>query len=204
MSTKTMKPMIIIATNDYNFGSQWSNGLHVFSPTHAYNTFEGNWLAFAGKFLPKEWPGIADFSVFVTILFKLPFNLEPVHTYPDIFESATSSFRMRFPPTARTRCIRHTNPQRFLMRNRVLAKLSGNMYIYNFLSSDFTRWSPVLCREYSRRCWAQCYRFFSFWTSVLSLITCVQLNLAMITAHFEASLHWRTDKFDAVKKLNEQ
>ena len=129
--------MIIIAANDYNFGAKWSNGLHVFLLKS--KTFEAICLAFAGKFLPKEWPGIADFSVFETILFKLPFNLDPVHTYPDIFESATFSFQMRFPPAARIRCIRHTNSQRFWIRNRVQAKLSGNMYKYIFLSSDFTR-----------------------------------------------------------------
>ena len=129
--------MIIIAANDYNFGAKWSNGLHVFLPTN--KTLEGICVAFAGKFLPKEWPGIADFSVSETILFKLPFNLDLVHTYPDIFESATFSFQMRFPPTARIRSIRHTDPQRFWIRNRVKAKLSGNMYKYIFLSSDFTR-----------------------------------------------------------------
>ena len=113
--------MIVIAANDYNFGAKWSNGLHVFLPTN--KTFEAIYLAFAGKFLPKEWPGIADFSVSETILLKLPFNLDLVHTYPDIFESATFSFQMRFPPTARIRSIRHTNPQRFWIRNRVQAKL---------------------------------------------------------------------------------
>ena len=111
--------MIIIAANDYNFGAKWSNGLHVFLPTN--KTFEAICLAFAGKFLPKERPGIADFSVFETILFKLPFNLDPVHTYPDIFESATFSFQMRFPPTARIRSFRHSNPQRFSLRNQVQA-----------------------------------------------------------------------------------
>ena len=38
------------------------------------------------------------------------FYLRHVHTYPDIFESATFSFRIRLPST-RIRCIRHTNPQ---------------------------------------------------------------------------------------------
>ena len=44
----------------------------------------------------------------------------------------------------------------------------------------------------------------SYSDRLLSLITCVHLNLAMITVNFEASLHWRTDEFDAVKKLNER
>ena len=54
----------------------------------------------------------------------------------------------------------------------------------DIFSGDVTRSSPVLYRKYSRRCWAQCYRFFTSWTSVSSLITCLQFNLAMITIHF--------------------
>ena len=46
------------------------------------------------------------------------------------------------------------------------------------LSRDVTRSSPVLYCEYSRWCRAQCYRFFTSWTQVSSLITCVQLDLA--------------------------
>ena len=38
--------------------------------------------------------------------------LGPVHTYQDIFESATFSLRIRLPST-RIWCIRHTNPQVF-------------------------------------------------------------------------------------------
>ena len=55
-----------------------------------------------------------------------------------------------------------------------------------FLSSEVTRSSNVLYREYSRRCLAQCYRFFSTsWTLVSSLgKTCAQLNLALITVQF--------------------
>ena len=55
-----------------------------------------------------------------------------------------------------------------------------------FLSSEVTRSSNVLYREYSRRCLAQCYHFFSTsWTLVSSLgKTCAQLNLALITVQF--------------------
>ena len=40
--------------NDYNFGAQWPNGRgrRFFSPTK--KTFEGIYLALAGKFLQKE------------------------------------------------------------------------------------------------------------------------------------------------------
>ena len=64
-----------------------------------------------------------------------------------------------------------------------------------FLSSGVTRSSPVL------------------FTSVLGLITCVQLNLAMITVHLNyfkrrldslKLLPCRTDELDAVNKLNER
>ena len=64
---------------------------------------------------------------------------------------------------------------------------SGIVWTLNpdiFLSSDVARLSPVLYCEYSRWCRAQCYRFFTSWTSVSSLITCVQLDLAMTTVQF--------------------
>ena len=70
-----------------------------------------------------------------------------------------------------------------------------------------TRLSPVLYRKYSRRGRAQCYRFFTSWTSVSSLITSLQLNLAMITVHFNCAkrrldiLKW-TDELDAINKIN--
>ena len=52
--------------------------------------------------------------------------------------------------------------------------------------------------ECSRRCRAQCYRFFTFYTSVSSLITCVQLNLAMITVHF----NYAKQRLDILKLLS--
>ena len=157
MSTKTMKPiMIVIAANDYNFGAKWSKGLHVFLPIN--KTFEAICLAFAGKFLPKEWPGIADFSVFEAILFKLQCNLDPAYTYPDIFESATFSFQMRFPPTARTRSIRHTSPQRFWIRNRVQAKLSS----YN-IHPCWTTWHSSRVSQFCLWISSPCFK--AKWTS---------------------------------------
>ena len=99
----------------------------------------------------------------------------PVHTYPDIFESATLSFWIRLPST-RLRWIRHTNPQLFES-----ALQSGNFVncyeseIVWTLNPDF--FNPRWCR-------AQCYRFFTSWTSVSILITCVKLNWAIITVHF--------------------
>ena len=59
------------------------------------------------------------------------------------------------------------------------------IYIYIFfLCSHVTRSRQVIYREYSRWCRAQCFRLFTSKTSVSSLITCVQLNLAIITVHF--------------------
>ena len=52
-------------------------------------------------------------------------------------------------------------------------------YIY-FFSSSHTRW-----------CRAQCFRLFTSKTSVSSLITRVQLNLAIITVHFNYAKRWR-------------
>ena len=46
------------------------------------------------------------------------FFFGPVHTYPDMFESATFSFRIRLPST-RIRCILHTNPHLFESPSRV-------------------------------------------------------------------------------------
>ena len=65
------------------------------------------------------------------------------------------------------------------IRNRVDAK-SGYIVIF-FLIQWRHKSSPVLYREYSRRRRANCYCFS--WTWVLSLITCVQYNLPMITVH---------------------
>ena len=53
-------------------------------------------------------------------------------------------------------------------------RLVGAKSEYFFYTVTFR---PVLYREYSRRCPAQHYRFFTSCTSVSSLITCVQLNL---------------------------
>ena len=103
--------------------------------------------------------------------------------HPDIFQSATSWIR---------------SPEwKFLItlwiRNRQDSKTGY------FLSSNVTRSSPVLNREYSRQCRAQCCCFFISCTSVSSLITCVQLILAhdyctlqscqTASRHFEASFH---------------
>ena len=121
--------------------------------------------------------------------------LGPVHTYQDIFESATFSLRIRLPST-RIWCIRHTNPQVFES-----ALQSGNFLIRH---------------ESSRRCRAECYRCFTSWTSVSSLITCMLLNLAMITVHFNYAkrrldilellslCHPQTDKLDVVNMLRER
>ena len=81
-----------------------------------------------------------------------------------------------------------------------------------FSSSDVTRSWQVLYREYSRWCRALCFRFFTSKSSVSSLITCVQLNLAIITFHFNYAKGWRghsqvsfdvgrTDELDANKEV---
>ena len=52
---------------------------------------------------------------FIYLLFlgaKETHSFRPVHTYPDIFDSAAFSFRIRLPST-RIRCIPHANPQLF-------------------------------------------------------------------------------------------
>ena len=103
--------------------------------------------------------------------------------------------------------IRHSNPRLFesavhrvesfeyaTIRNRVDAKS-----VFFLSSVDVTRYDdPVLSLNFSRRRRAQCYRFFSSWTSVSSLITCVQLNLAMITIHFNYAKH----RLDILKLLS--
>ena len=82
-----------------------------------------------------------------SVIFRRPYVrkkhviLDPVHTYPDIFESLPFSFRIRLPSTS-IRWIRHTNPQLFEsilqtgfflntlgIRNRVDAK-SGYIVIF--------------------------------------------------------------------------
>ena len=66
----------------------------------------------------------------------------------------------------------------------IVCTVNPEIYIYIFSSSHVTRSRQVLYREYSRWCRAQCFRLFTSKTSVSSLITCVQLNLAIITVHF--------------------
>ena len=51
---------------------------------------------------------------------------------------------------------------------------------YFFLSSDVTLSNPVLRYEYSRRCRAQCFRFFTSLTLGSSLTTCLRLNLWLL------------------------
>ena len=53
-----------------------------------------------------------------------------------------------------------------------------------FLSSDVTTSSPVLYQEYSRRCQAQWVIASTLLGLQFQVITCVLLNLAMITWHF--------------------
>ena len=67
---------------------------------------------------------------------------------------------------------------------------TANLDIF-FSSSHVTRSRQVLYREYSRWSRAQCFRLFASKTSVSSLIACVQLNLAIITVHFNYAKRWR-------------
>ena len=123
------------------------------------------------------------------------FALGLLHTYLDIFESATFSASVHTYPVnpayeSATFWIR--SPEwKFLnelwIRNRVDGKF-GNFF---FSSSDVTRSRQVIYREYSRWCRAKCFRFFTSKSSVSSLITCVQLNLTIITVHF--SYAWRNE-----------
>ena len=87
----------------------------------------------------------------------------------------------------------HTNPMNPTYESATLEwKFSNAVRIQNrvdaksgyFLSIDVTKSTSVLYRECSRRCRALRYRFFISWTSVLSIITGVELNLVLITVHF--------------------
>ena len=91
-------------------------------------------------------------------------------------------------PSTRILLIRHTNPQLFesapqsghfwrSYESGIVWTVNPDMY---FFSSSHTR----LCR-------AQCFRLFTSKTSVSSLITWVQLNLAIITVHFNYAKRWR-------------
>ena len=120
-----------------------------------------------------------------------------------MFEPATFSLRFRLSST-RIRCIRASgvrirSPERKFFNIRyesgIVWTLNPNIAFFFF--------HPVTSQdrahhECSRRCRAQCYRFFTFYTSVSSLITCVQLNLAMITVHF----NYAKQRLDILKLLS--
>ena len=137
----------------------------------------------------------------------------PVYTYQDIFESATFSFRIRLPSAVSGECyirIRKfwiRSPEWKFFNTLYESGIVWILFIQGRVGRGVTRLSPVLYRKYSRRRRAQCYRFFTSWTSVLSLITSLQLNLAMITVHFNCAkrrldiLKW-TDELDAINKIN--
>ena len=63
MSKKTIVFNSFTAANDYNFGTQMTEWLSVFLPTH--KTFKGICLAIVGKFLKKK---LRILFVFETIL----------------------------------------------------------------------------------------------------------------------------------------
>ena len=110
--------------------------------------------------------------------------------------------RFRLPST-RIRLVRHTNPQLFesapqrgnfwmSYESGIVWTVNPDIYIYiYFSSSHVTRSRQVLYREYSRWCRAQRFRLFTSKTSVSSPITCAQLNLAIITVHFNYAKRWR-------------
>ena len=58
------------------------------------------------------WTVFRDILSSLSAKRKKRVNLGPIHTYPDIFDSPTFSFRIRLPSTS-MRWIRHTNPQPF-------------------------------------------------------------------------------------------
>ena len=96
----------------------------------------------------------------------------------------------------RIRWIRHTNPQPFNPLSRV--GISGIRYEpgtrvdaaksgYFFISwRNKIKHNSFPCAEYSRRCRAQCYRFFTSRTTVSRLITCRPYDLTMITVQFNS------------------
>ena len=137
----------------------------------------------------------------------------PVRTYQDIFESATFSFRIRLPSAVsgeyyiRIRKFWIRSPEWKFLNTLYESGIVWIFFIQGRVGRGVTRLSPVLYRKYSRRRRAQCYRFFTSWTSVSSLITSLQFYLAMITVHFNCAkrrldiLKW-TDELDAINKIN--
>ena len=84
---------------------------------------------------------------------KAPSTRNPIFLNPQLFLSGYG-----FRPHTRIRCIRHTNPQLFesvlQSGNFWIRNVSGNVRTLNpdiFLSTDVTRSSPLLYREFSRR-----------------------------------------------------
>ena len=143
-------------------------------------TFEAICLAFAGKLLPKEWPGIADFSVSETILFKLPFNLDLVHTYPDILNPRVFLSRWGFRPQLESGL--SDMPIRNVFESGIDCKLNYlkicmNIFFYLVTSQDRAQFSAVNIQDVAER------------NVIASFLFGLQLNLTVITVHFEASFH---------------
>jgi len=131
------------------------------------------------------------------------------------FNPQLSSFGIRLPSTVSGECgirIRkfwiHSPEWKFLNTlyepGTVWTALNPGIFYPVGASQDRAQFSY---REYSRRRRAQCYRFFTSWTSVSSLITCAPLNLTMITVHFNYAkrrldILKRTVELDAINKIN--
>ena len=89
------------------------------------------------------------------------FTLGVLHTYPDIFESATFSAFYPVNPAYEFANFWIRSPEwKFLNKLWIRNRVDGYSG-YFFSSSDVTRSRQVFYREYSRWCGAQCFRFFT-------------------------------------------
>ena len=132
-----------------------------------------------------------------------------VRTYLDIFQSSTFSLRIRLPST-RVRCtdpafesttfwIRSPQSGKFWIRYDPESRGSEIRIFFIQCGRHKIRWPSSFLEFFKTSPSAMLSLSFLLWLSVSSLITCVQLNLAMITVHFwlcqtaarhfEASLH---------------
>ena len=106
-----------------------------------------------------RYPNILEYTTFYLRM------AATVHTYPVNPAYISATFRIR------------SKEWTFLNTLRIRYRVSDKSGY--FVSGDVTRSSPILYPEYSRWCRVQSYRFFTSWTLVSGLITCVQLSLAM-------------------------
>lgn len=113
---------------------------------------------------------------------KIYKNVGPVHTYLDVFESTTFSWRIWL--LSSWRCIQHTSFQPFWILSSEW-KFFSTLWIQNLVDTKcgylFIQWCKKirlssLTQEYFRCHWAQCYPFSTSWTSQASFDVRQKLN----------------------------